>query len=551
MNGNPDATAIFAPIWRRKWIILIVAVLVSGATYAHYKGKPTTFSVKSQLYLGAGSEGQALLNNTLGKTTLSATAIANQVALINSTIGEQVHRQFRRAHNLLAAKAKVKAKAAASSDFIQLTGEGQTATATAEAVNAYAQTYIKRHQANYEKAVDGAIETTKKQILRIERAEALAKSKKNSSSNSASTLQSAALSTKLNQLESDLAVQGVQQVGTARPAKAELIGPHPKQNAIFGFFIGLVLAAIGAFVLARANRRLRSLADVEGIFELPILTAMPAVRTPIVRRDGEVRPSKLLSEPLRRLHTTLQLAGAAPAEHGNGATRRPRTILLLSADPGDGKSTVAAGLALEERDAYERAALVEADFRRPVQSKLLGVTAQPGLQGLAQVLTGATLATGAMQRVSGGAPGAGAQAEQEQPAEGALATLVPPAAGSVSVLLGSTDVANPPALLGRPEMAELLRGLAGEYDSVIVDVPSPLQVSDAMPLLNAVDAIVIVARIGHTRQTSAARLREMLERTPSAPLLGVVANAVPSRDIERYGLAATGTRSWLMRLFGG
>lgn len=548
MNGNSDATAILAPIWRRKWIILIVAVLVSAGAYEHYKGEHTTFSVKSQLYLGAGSEGQALLNNTLGKSTLSATAIANQVALINSTVGEQVHREFRRAHNPLAAKAKVKAKATASSDFIQLTGEGQTATAVADAVNAYAQAYIKRHQANYERAVDGAIETTKQQIQRIERAEALAKSKKSSSSSSASTLQSAALATKLNQLESDLTVQGVQQVGVARPAKAKLVGPHPKKNAIFGFFIGLVLASIGAFVLSRMNRRLRSLADIEGVFGLPILTAMPVARTPIVRRDGELRSSKLLSEPLRRLHTTLQLPGRAPEGQSNGAPARPRTILLLSAEPGDGKSTVAAGLALEQRDAYERAVLVEADFRRPVQSKLLGVAAQPGLQGLAQVLTGATLPTGAIQKVSATPNGAGVTAEQ--PAEGALATMAP-AAGSVSVLLGGTDVANPPALLARPEMAELLRTLAAEYDSVIVDAPSPLQVSDAMPLLSAVEGIVIVARIGHTRQTSALRLKEMLERTASAPLLGVVANAVPQRDIERYGLAAMGTRPWPMRLLRG
>ena len=536
MNQTNTASSALVPLWRRKWLILAIGVLVAAAAYEHYKAKPTIYSVKTQLYLGAASEGQALLNTTLGKTKLSATTIANQAELINSTIGEIVKKRFRLEHKHDAAKGKVKAKAPGSSEFIQLTAEARTAVAVSEVANAYAQTYIKRHQANYERDVRSAIATTKSQIQRIERAVAAAAAKAKASgkggggNSSASTLQTAALSTKLNQLESDLTVKAVQQVGIARPAKAELIGPKPKQNGIFGFVMGIVLASLAVILLSRINPRVRSLSDIEGIFGLPILAAVPVARTPIVRRDGQVRPSKFLSEPLWRLQTSIRV-GAQGEERA--PTHVPKSVLFLSADPGDGKSTIAAGLALVQRDAGERTMLIEADFRRPTQARLLGLGYE-NPQGLADVLSGSVPASAAMQRVGVITESDGAQGAPG----GGVATAVAPPGGSVSVLRGGADVANPPALLGRPEMIELLRTLGGDFDNVLVDAPPPLQVSDVMPLLVAVDGIVIVARVDHTRESSARRLIQLLERTASAPVLGVVANGVRRRDIERYGFSS-------------
>jgi Mrp family chromosome partitioning ATPase/capsular polysaccharide biosynthesis protein len=540
MNGTTDASAIFAPIWRRKWLILAVGILVSVGAYYHYKKSPTKFAVKTQLYLGATSESQALGNNTLGKSNLSATALANQAALINSAVAETVRKKFRAKHDGAAVKAKVKAKVVASSDFIQLTAEAHTPKAASDAANAYAVEYIKRHRANYELAVKTAIATTEKQIHRIEAAAlaARAKSSKGGGSSNATTLQTAALRTKLNQLESDLSVAGVQQIGPARPAKAELLGPHPKQNAIFGFVIGLLLAAMAAAATSRLNRRLRTLDDIESAFGVPILSVLPISRTPIVRRDGQVRLSRLLSEAMWRLQTSLRPSG------DSGLVER-KTILLVSADAGDGKSTVAAGLALVERDANRRAVLVEADFRRPVQAKLLGLTTGEGSRGLADVLSGSMLPLGAMQRVAASAP------PEQAPAGGGVATAVSPSGGSLSVLTGATGVANPPALLATVQTGQLLRSLSGEFDTVVVDAPSPLQVSDVMPLLAAVDGIVIVARPGHTRQISAQRLMELLRRTAGAEVLGVVVNAVSTGNIEKYGFVGVGgRRRWPMRLFG-
>ncbi len=87
--------------------------------------------------------------------------------------------------------------------------------------------------------------------------------------------------------------------------------------------------------------------------------------------------------------------------------RRPaRTVLFVSADAGDGKSTLLAGLAMVQQEAGERVVILESDLRRPVQAELLGID---GSQGLAEVLAGAITVQQATQTIGairGRAPGA-------------------------------------------------------------------------------------------------------------------------------------------------
>jgi len=239
--------------------------------------------------------------------------------------------------------------------------------------------------------------------------------------------------------------------------------------------------------------------------------------------------------------TSLHLANSQESK-SEGA---PRVILCVSADAGDGKSTLVGALALAWGQAGERVAVVEADFRRPVQAKLLGVD---GTRGLADALNGRLSSEEAMQAVSLIRPD-GQSSPAIQP-DSATATVTE-STGSVSVLAGGTDVANPPALIARPAMNELLRSLAENFDHVLIDAPAPLQVSDVIPLLAMADGIVIVARVGHTSERSAERLLALLKNTPSAPVLGVVANAVPGADIKKYGFSSAPNRGgWRQTLIG-
>ena len=87
-------------------------------------------------------------------------------------------------------------------------------------------------------------------------------------------------------------------------------------------------------------------------------------------------------------------------------------------------------------------------------------------------------------------------------------------------------------------MPTLLRSVAADFDYVLIDAPPPLEVSDVLPLLAMVDAIVIVARVGHTSETSAQRLVDLLARAPHAPVIGTLANDLSSAEIEAFGFSS-------------
>ncbi len=563
MNQTSDATAMFAPLWRRKWLILAVGILVALGTYFYYKREHPSYLATTQVYLGAGAEEQAQIGTSGATTGKKGAALepAAQATLINSAIikaavREHLHKQRKTKAVQAALKGKVKAKSVEKSEFLTLSAEAHNAPGAALLANLTAETYVNRENRKYRREVESALSLTRRQLRRIEASEdqrvveastSTSKSSKSGSAKSiapsaSETLQAANLSSKINQLEAGLDIVNVRQLDPAKRNHVEAIASSPKKNGIFGFAIGVLLASLAVYALARFDDRLRRLAEIEAIFQTQILTALRTVGHPIVHRDGKPTPSKLLREPLQRLHTTLQLGDV----HGQNGLGHPRTLLFLSADAGDGQSTVLADLALIQSDAGERVAIVEADFRRPVLAKLLDVSDRPGV---AEVLGGSLTLGEAMQHVAAVPVVAGADGVPS-PAGGVATAVEAPATGSASILVGSSAVANPPALLAGPAVEDLLRSVAEEFDYTLIDVPPPLEVSDALPLLRLVDGIIIVARLGHTRTASADRLMQLLARTPSAPVLGVVANGVSPKDIKRYGFSAYGGRGWRGRLRG-
>jgi Mrp family chromosome partitioning ATPase/capsular polysaccharide biosynthesis protein len=557
MNETTDATAIFAPIWRRKWLILAVAIVVAAASYLYYRHQRPTYQASTQVYLGASSEGQALTEKANSKAR--GPTATQQAAVINLIIVERVRRKLRSEHKgTLARSSKVRAKGEEKSEFINITAEAHNGRGAALLANLTAQTYVKRQNANYQRSIEKSIAISRRQLRRIEltterklepkpskgqtgstpsgSSSGTSSTPSPAAPNTASVLQAATLSSRINQLESSLDTSTAEQVKPAKRNGSLLLSPKPRKDAIFGFVIGLVLASIAAYAVSRFDRRLRSLETIEAVFRAPILAALPQVRRPIVRGAGFARPSAMLLEPLRRLHTALQLAYATdpalPPPNGG------RVVVFVSADPGDGKSTLVANLAMIQREAGERTVVVEANFRRPVQARMLGLD---GAHGLADVLNGRLRAEEAMQRVL---PVSHATITQPVESAQSVATAVQSDMGSLFVLAGGVPVANPPAMVAGEPMSDLLRSLAADFDYVLIDAPSPLEVSDVMPLLGAVAGIVVVARVGYTHETSAERLQQLLERPTNAPVLGVVANFVARKELNRYGFSSPSRRSW-------
>ncbi len=539
MNDENDLGALLAPVWRRKWLVLAVAVIVAAATYVYYHRQTHLYSATTQLDLGSGSEAQ--LADSQSKANLNSRALADAAALIASSDVAEAVRARLLAEHLPTHLGKVRAKAAAESYFVAITAEAHSPKATARLANYYAQAYIERQHARYKSEVQAAIASTRRQLRRIEAAQAASLSAarrtsagKGNGSNSAkassvggsAVIEAASLASKINQLESDLSVASVQQVDVAKPADAKLVSPTPTRNAIFGFVLALLLGSLAVLGVGRLDRRIRSLSTLEAIFKARLLALLPKQDAPIDYRDGSPKPAEALLEPLRHLHTSIQLADVLEA----GGRRSPRSILFVSPGMGDGKSTLVADLALTQCEAGARVAVLEADLRRPAQAGLLSVSSS---LGLTEVLTGAAPLDQALQGVGALPVVAPAEAERQMTSVSTIVRTVP--TGTLSVLVSGRPVANPPALLASEGMRELLQSASAGYDYVLIDAPPPLLVSDAMPLLHWVDGIVIVARMDHTSQASARQLARLLAETSTAPVLGLVAGAVSRTDMKRGG----------------
>lgn len=285
--------------------------------------------------------------------------------------------------------------------------------------------------------------------------------------------------------------------------------PKTARNTILGGLLGLLLGLGLAFLLERLDRRIREPKDLEAIYGLPLLGVIPESKAlsrgkpPVEGADDILPPSEAEAFHLLRAHLRYF-----------NVDRELRTLLVASAAPGDGKSTVARHLAAAAARMGSRALLIEVDFRRPTLAQELNVQAGPGL---ADVLIGAVSMREATQPI-------GQQSPSHQTESRSLDVLV----------AGGTLPPNPAELLESQAMKGVLESAKSLYDLIIIDTPPLTAVSDAFPLLHEVDGVIIVGRVGRNRRDVAQRLHETLTGT-GAPLLGVVANGFKSRALGAYG----------------
>jgi len=226
MNETTDAASIFAPLWRRKWLILTVAVVVAVGSYLDYKREKPTYEASTELYLGAASE-EVAPGEKASKTSLSN--VTNQASVINSIVVEGVRHRLRNEHKAaLTRGAIVRAKSSEKGQFITIETEAHSGKAAALLANLVAQAYIARQGATRHRTVERAIAIARRQVRRIEASDAGKAGTKGPST--ASILQTAALNTKINELESSLELAGAAQIKPAKGTSATLLGPEPKKT---------------------------------------------------------------------------------------------------------------------------------------------------------------------------------------------------------------------------------------------------------------------------------------------------------------------------------
>jgi capsular exopolysaccharide synthesis family protein len=264
--------------------------------------------------------------------------------------------------------------------------------------------------------------------------------------------------------------------------------PNVKVMLVIGGIAGLLLGAAAAHLVEHRANTFRSPRDVEASTGLATLALMP--RIPAGRRYP--RPldylrDRPLSLPAERLKGLLVATLGETAPIGSS-----RVVMVTSSLPGEGKSTVALGLATLAAASGLRTLFLDADMRRSLFSVDPGMEARWGLVDLAT-----------------------------EPGRGTGRLLLDPRTRlRILTELAGPEI-DPQRILQSTVMADVLTALRTRFELVVVDTPPVLAVSDAQSLAPMVDAAVLVARLGKTRRDE---LLDVLGRLDlaRAPLIGTV-----------------------------
>jgi len=274
------------------------------------------------------------------------------------------------------------------------------------------------------------------------------------------------------------------------------IGPRKGLSILLAAAVGFVLAACEAYLLEFLNDTMKSADDVERLFSAPIIGR---IFEQIDRKDEENQLFDAddlrhpIADAFRGLRTNIEITQA---------DRPLKTILVTSPDIGDGKTSVAANLALSLAQRDKEVILLDADLRRPNVHKFFGLDNDRGLVDL----------------ISDGAAISDVLQFKKDRKVGVLTSGEPPL--------------NPTEILSSKKMDQLLSKLQETADVVIIDGP-PFIVADAMVMASKVDGVVVVVRPGHTRRSLALGALEQIKLTGSK-VVGVVLNRIPLHGADYY-----------------
>lgn len=245
--------------------------------------------------------------------------------------------------------------------------------------------------------------------------------------------------------------------------------PNLRLNLMMGLLLGLVVGIVVAIILEQLAEAAVLPADFQRKLGVPLLGATPKLE--VSAMDQALIESKSpLSEAYFSILTSIQFS----TSHGT-----PKSILLTSTQPREGKSTTALALALGLASVGARVLLIDGDMRNPRLHRILG---KPLGQGLSNLLTG----------------------------DGTLEDYIEPSGtANLSILAAGHIPPNPAELLSSDQIARIMNQATALFDHVVIDGPPTLGLADAPLLSRATEGVVFVVEAGRTRATQA---RHAIER---------------------------------------
>jgi capsular exopolysaccharide synthesis family protein len=283
------------------------------------------------------------------------------------------------------------------------------------------------------------------------------------------------------------------------PARIEATPVSPKmlQNVVLAALAGALLAVGMIFLYEYLNDKVRSAEDLERLVGRPNLATVAKRRSLSTPESLLVANTRALpaAEPYRMLRAHLEHAADRQAV---------RTLIVVSGEQQEGKSTTAANLAVVLAQSGKRTILVDANLRQPLMHAIFNTLNQQGLT--------TALARGD-ERI-------------EQ-------LLVPTHINNLALLPSGPSLPNALDLLVSERMSTLVEALKPHADIVLLDSPALLAYADAISLACRCDATILVVRGGRTRFKTLAKTNELLAQFNITPL-GFVLNGSPSSGVRPY-----------------
>lgn len=336
---------------------------------------------------------------------------------------------------------------------------------------------------------------------------------------------------KTNQANIQLAEQN-KDLRIIEPARnGALVGPRRARAIMIGLMLSL-FAGIGlALLLEYLDNTVKNVEDVMRATQLPTLALIPAMNANAVRTighkqralnkaahdsvDGAGEPEVIGALAPRGLHpqgnkvATLDALSTVVEAYRmlrtsvllSTAGTPPKTILVTSSQPGEGKTTTAVNTAISLAQLGSSVLIIDADLRRPAVHKTFKMQ---NTKGLSNYLSSKT------------------------PIENLIINLPTP---GLSVLPCGPIPPNPAELISSDRMKDLLRVLGERYDHIIIDSPPLISVTDPVILSTMVDGSILVVQAGKSSRDLIRRARHELAGV-GAKIFGVVLNNV---DVKKEG----------------
>lgn len=292
-------------------------------------------------------------------------------------------------------------------------------------------------------------------------------------------------------------VENVQVIDEAQIPKSP-IKPKPMLNIAIAGVLGIMGGVFLAFLLEFLDNTIKTSEDIEKHLGLSVLGTIPIFEKEKDKMITVYEPKSPIAESFRTLRTNIQFANI---------DKEIKVILVTSAAPGEGKSTVMSNLGNIMTQSDKKTLLMDCDFRKPTLHRRLNLS---NIEGLTNVL----MADKPLSEV--------VQVSEE--------------IENLSILTSGPVPPNPAELLGSERMKKFLEVIRNEYDMIIIDTPPVGLVTDAAVLSTRVDGVLLTVAAEQTDIESIKRGKKSLKRV-NANILGVVLNKVPlnSRTYYKYG----------------